>query len=314
MSASPIHQFCSKLGVPTLIQSEFSRASSATTEALESYKNLVQVANDDLRAHLEDVNEKLEMLLATAATRGTDPGGPDTEALREERLSTQQCLTICDQLSRQIDDIQLATRRRGGSDTNRGPDSMPEILINEGLQACKETLDSTVEKLEEHEKDVYQRLMKKLNSAISSEGDRADIAGLRDEWESARQSLSICSEANHRLKQSISVIKNYATGDATQFMVSTNGKTLHGENRGLGWRTRQVGGYLSDETVRQVSRDMITPVIMDGEQARSRNRTDTDAGSGAENETEFGSRYGRGFTLTPTSAVPHKQSRSSPSR
>lgn len=264
------------------------------------------MANSDLQAHLEDVNEKLELLLATAAGSGTESDAAETEAMREERLSTQQCLAICDQLSRQIDDIQLATRNRGGSDTTGGPDSVPEMLISEGLQGCKETLDSTVEKLETHEKDVYNRLMKKMSNAISSEVDRADITRLREEWESARQSLSICSEANNRLKQNISVIKNYATGDATQFMVSTNGKTLHGENRGLGWRTRQVGGYLSDDTVRQVSRDMITPVVMNGERTHTRTTTDTDAGLEPDNKGEFGTRYGRGFTLTPKSSVANR--------
>lgn len=55
----------------------------------------------------------------------------------------------------------------------------------------------------------------------------------------------------------MSTIENYAEGDAVQIMVSTNGKILRGKNRGLGWRTRQVGGYLSDASLRQLSRDML---------------------------------------------------------
>jgi hypothetical protein len=53
--------------------------------------------------------------------------------------------------------------------------------------------------------------------------------------------MDICSRADNQLKGKH---YNYATGDALQFMVSTNGKTIHGKNRGLGWRTRQVGGYI----------------------------------------------------------------------
>jgi hypothetical protein len=36
------------------------------------------------------------------------------------------------------------------------------------------------------------------------------------------------------LKENISTIENYATGDAIQFMVSTDGHTINGKNRGLG--------------------------------------------------------------------------------
>jgi hypothetical protein len=63
--------------------------------------------------------------------------------------------------------------------------------------------------------------------------------------EAARQCMDIYSKANTHLRESIRVIENYATGDAVQFMVSTDGKTIHGQNRGLGWRTRQVGGHMS---------------------------------------------------------------------
>ena len=56
--------------------------------------------------------------------------------------------------------------------------------------------------------------------------------------------------------QIMSTIENYSTGDAVQFMVSTNGKNICGKNRGLGWRTRQVGGYMSDAALQQLSRTM----------------------------------------------------------
>lgn len=39
-------------------------------------------------------------------------------------------------------------------------------------------------------------------------------------------------------------------------MVSTNGTFIHGKNRGLGWRTRQVEGHLSDASLQQLSKDM----------------------------------------------------------
>lgn len=64
-------------------------------------------------------------------------------------------------------------------------------------------------------------------------------------------------QAEDHLKETISVIDNYATRDDTvQFLVSTSDKTIHGKNRGYGFRIRQVGGHLSDESVQQLSRDI----------------------------------------------------------
>ncbi|KFY97163.1 hypothetical protein V500_02197 [Pseudogymnoascus sp. VKM F-4518 (FW-2643)] len=70
--------------------------------------------------------------------------------------------------------------------------------------------------------------------------------------------------------QNINIIENHATGDAVQVMVSANGKTLHGTNRAVGWRSRQIGGYLDNETVRQISRDMVTITIKTADEGEPR--------------------------------------------
>jgi hypothetical protein len=58
--------------------------------------------------------------------------------------------------------------------------------------------------------------------------------------------------------KNMSTIENYAEGDAIQFMVSTNGKTICGKNCGSGWRTRQIGGYMSDVSLQQLCRYILT--------------------------------------------------------
>lgn len=241
-------------------------------------------------------------IFLTEAISETGLDAPDFQIMQEERLSTQRCLDICDQLSEHINQIQLATKRNGSPTANQEPDTFPEMLVNEGLQGCKETLDNTVAKLERHEKDIFNQLVGRMKTVAGSERDGAEIARLREEWENARQSLSICSEANKRLKENTSVIDNYATGDAMQFMVSTDGRTIHGKNRGLGWRSRQVGGHLSDETVRQISRDMITLNVQRTGDKDSQSQDEAypgpDVRVDTETKTQFGSRYGRGFTLS----------------
>lgn len=51
-------------------------------------------------------------------------------------------------------------------------------------------------------------------------------------------------------------MENYGKGDAVQIMVSTNGRLLNGRNQGLGWRTRQLGGYISDSSLQHLSQNL----------------------------------------------------------
>ncbi|KAL3468816.1 hypothetical protein BJX99DRAFT_101154 [Aspergillus californicus] len=54
-----------------------------------------------------------------------------------------------------------------------------------------------------------------------------------------------------------SIIDNYSIGDAVQFMVSTDPQVnIRGSNVGLGPRTRQVGGHLSDETLQRLAEEI----------------------------------------------------------
>ncbi|RMZ88087.1 hypothetical protein DV736_g4683, partial [Chaetothyriales sp. CBS 134916] len=202
------------------------RKSSVTAESLESFKDLLETASDDLQAHLEGINEKLEMVLKRAVPESSADSN-ELRLMKEERLSTQRCLQICDQLSEHISQIQIPPRPSASAAEAMGPDTTPESLINEGLQECQTNLTVTVAKLETHMKKLTERLVAKSKAGVVSEDEAADLTRLYDEWETARQCINICSKADGHLKENISIIDNYATGDAIQFMVSTNGKILH---------------------------------------------------------------------------------------
>lgn len=187
----------------------------------------------------------------------------ELQRIKEDRLSTQKCLQICAQLSKHIEQIQLSARDGTKTSRNMSPSSVPDRLFDEGLEECKASLATTAQKLETHMKDLIDRLLAKAKSATPSDDDLVDLARLRDEWDTARQCVDICSRANTHLKESVSTIDNYGTGDAVQFMVSTNGKTIHGRNRGVGWRTRQLGGYVTDASLQKVSGDFASMSIRD---------------------------------------------------
>jgi hypothetical protein len=232
--------------LPTVPKSFFllSRKSSVTAEGLESYKDLIKNATDDLEAHLQSIDEKLEIIFA----RNMDElDSAEVRHIREERLSTQKCLQICAQLSEHINQIQFRPTELEG---------LPQRVTSEGIQQCRDNLGDTAAKLERHLETLFDRLMAKSRIAMTQE-EFSDLKRLQEEWKTARQCIDICSKADYHLRENISVIDNHASGDETvQFLVSTNEKTIHGKNRGYGLRIRQVGGHLSDESLQQLSRDI----------------------------------------------------------
>jgi hypothetical protein len=278
----------------------FSRQSSITAESVDSYRDLIKTATDDLEAHLQGVDEKLEdMLQHTAA--GSGPDATELQVMREERLSTQKCLQICAQLSQHIDQIQLTHERIDGSPGSMDPSGIPEKLTAQGLQECKISLAATASKLEKHMKDVLDNLMHKAKKATTSE-DFADLARLRDEWDTARQCVDICSKAESHMKENVTKVDNYSYGDAVQFMVSNSDKTVHGSNRGLGWKSRQVGGHLSDASIQKLSGDFSNLRFEKSGDHNSPLQHDVSSVSNVRTEkshSEFAGRHGPGVKLTP---------------
>ncbi|KAM5456901.1 hypothetical protein MaudCBS49596_001143 [Microsporum audouinii] len=281
-----------------------SRRTSATSESLDGYKDLIETTRDSLEARLESIDEKLELFIErTVAESGSDD--VELQRIKQERLSAEKCLQICAHLSNIIDEIQVAPTRDDGSPEPTGTCSVPEKAMNDCLQDCKNSIRLTTARLEGHMRDLMDRLLAKSRTGMTSGEDTADLERLRDEWETTRQMMEIWSKAESHLNENIGKFENHATGDAVQFMVSTNGKTMHGMNRGLGWRTRQVGGYISDDAVIQISRDMASFNLQNTgtkDQGPSSQRitpiTPTNDGIEGDRGSTYSKMYGQGFKLS----------------
>ena len=265
---------------------------------------LLNTAKADLQDHLERMDEKLELILSQN-TAGSELDVSEVRQIKEERLSTEKCLQICAQLSEHINQFQITAKHGDSTGAAGDSSSIPEKITNEGLQECKESIARMTQQLASHEKQLFDRLMSKLDITSASQENAADIARWREELMSTRKSMDILSTASSHLEKNITIIENHATGDAVQIMVSANGKTLHGTNRGLGWRARQIGGYLDNETVRQISRDMVTISIQntDNKEPPPQGETPTVSdGKGRDGRhSQFMERYGEGFKLTSKS-------------
>ena len=290
----------------TIFSNLISRRSSVTAEKLASYKALIETATDDLQDHLGTIDEKLEAILQRSVS-DSNPDSKELRLMKEERLSTQRCLQICDQLSEHINQIKIPPTRSSVSPGAIDARSIPEQAINEGLQNCRNSLIFTTAKLEKYMKDITDRMVARSKTGMMSEDDVADLARLQEEWETARQGVIFCSQAEDYLKENVSVIENDATGDAIQLMVSTTGKPVHGKNKGYGWRTRQVGGlFNADETVVQLSRDMarvnIDTAGNDSESSRSKPPSQPTRAAESDSTSEAWVRHGKGNTLKASSS------------
>lgn len=270
-----------------------SHQSILTSEAVEGYNELLKAARADLEDRLEMIDDKLGHMLSQTLSSSPSVEARDVAQIREERQSTENSLQICAELSGHISRIQLAQARARPSTGPPQLSSVSERITHDGLQECKDNLARMVDKLETRERELFDMLVSKVAGTGGSQEAATDIARLRDELESARQSMNLVSSASQELEKSVSIIENHATGDAVQFMVSTNGQILHGTNRGLGWRTRQVGGYIDAETLQQISRDLSRPTIQETE------RSFPDENSDREGKASFKERFGGGYKLQP---------------
>ncbi|KAL2813587.1 hypothetical protein BJX63DRAFT_442901 [Aspergillus granulosus] len=259
-----------------------------SAESLISYTDLINTAILDVEDHLEIINEKLETMQGKPVT------GSDLNAI-ELRRERDECLQIYSQLSTRIILIQSSQPNGGASPGQTEPDSLPEKLVSESLQKCKEIHALTAEKLRRHTKDIADQILTKFQTATASEDDITSLASLQDEIEATRRCIDICLEADSHLKKEFSTVDKYATDESMKFMVSTVENTFHAENQELGWRSRQIGGHLSDDSVQQLLRHFTTI----GVESFHVENPSSQAKKSSVTESDFVRRYGRGYRLKP---------------
>ena len=229
------------------------------TENAEDYHDLINTTEADLKDRLESIDTKLELMLGSNAS-ASKAELQEVKLIHEERLNTEICLQTCVQLSDHIAGIQLTSRYRSPEKRSSGARLSLERITNEGLEECRNSLSRTAKKLEGYERELFTRLMNRSTAVITSD-NREDLARLRDEWEATRQSMQICAQAYERLHDNVSTMDKSLTDDAVQFIVSTGEKTIHGHNRGLGWRTRQFGGYVDEEALQEFARSLTSITV-----------------------------------------------------
>lgn len=207
--------------------------------------------------------------------------------LRAERRSIETCLRVCRHFSDRPDDVQYTVEEKRAF-----CDPKPDLADRNGLRGVRKSLISSESKLEGHMKALLDRMLNKLRVANASQEDITGLEGLRDEWEITCECRRICIRMGKDIDADVTKISNYAQGDVIQFIVSTDGNPIEGENKGLGSKTGQVGGHMSDASLQQVVRDMDRTILANtGNEPLSNTTEENERISG------FEKRHGRGFRM-----------------
>ncbi|KAK6811345.1 hypothetical protein RU639_012791 [Aspergillus parasiticus] len=155
---------------------------SVNSEAIESYKDIIETAKADLESYLETIDDKLQRIVGQTVT-AEDLDTLELRQIKEEYMSTEKCLQICAQFFDHMDQTQLSTKSSNSSAGLSGSDTYPERVIDKRLQDCKTKLADTITKLEKHMQDL------KSKAAMTSEQDIMDLKRLQDEWQTAHQCM-----------------------------------------------------------------------------------------------------------------------------
>ncbi|KAL7903944.1 hypothetical protein GGI35DRAFT_249446 [Trichoderma velutinum] len=170
--------------------------SATTAESIKGYNDLLYNAREELEGRLEGINKRLDTLLRKSGPEST-PNTSELMQIQEEQLSAEKSLAICDRLSMHIAELQVEHARHPAAGTAGSSDeaSVSKKITHEGLQECQHSLTRMTAKLEEHERMLFNQLTEKMKLSSSNPEKAADIARLREEWESTFESVNILSKA-----------------------------------------------------------------------------------------------------------------------
>lgn len=297
-----------------------SRVSAVTPTVLEDYKDMVRDTNDDLKEHLQRLEETIQQLVAdkTSADAQEDP---EWQAMLEEKESTQQGLKFCDQLSSQIERV-VSAHQQQRARTPRHPQAprRPQAhqYIADGLRLTNDSIQELVRKLQEHEAEISSQMGAISSTGRSPENIALQLTQLQETKDSIDQCINVVSNANETGEiERRNVFEDITMADeAYDFSVSTFGDLVTARRIHLTGRSRHVGGQLTSQDY-QATIDAVKTIDLHhqrktqgGVEDNHREPPVNDAGVNRDQKSTaslanderhevggFSSRYGRGYQL-----------------
>ncbi|KAJ4232363.1 hypothetical protein NW759_002750 [Fusarium solani] len=240
------------------------RSSTVTLQVLNEYKDMIRNTKQDLEDHLEEITVKLQTL-ARQNDIPTRAEPVDIERFRNERKTTEQCLEICSQVLSHINGLRLLPV--GTGEATRGTTSAglsiqdlthARIMTFSTLKDCCDKLSDTLGRLRALEEDTKARLQAvevtpEQSNTINSGKEAQSLAR---EFDSARQCLTICSDASARVNSGkVHILENITIGKhGKQMLIATLGELFDARRVQLGEGAMQIVASSSDTSLQELFR------------------------------------------------------------
>ena len=176
-----------------------SRKATVTAYVLEQYKELITNTTTDLEDHLQEIDGKLQKL-SLQKLRLTDEDMLHQQHLEEKRDSTRQCLKICAEVAKHMNQLHLSTQESIHPDTSQAITSVLESsssarrFISATIEECERRFVNTTCELEIHLHKVNSRL-KSCARANNTINEGIEEKQIKEEKNCIEQCLGICAEA-----------------------------------------------------------------------------------------------------------------------
>lgn len=181
----------------------------------------------------------------------------------EERASLEQCLSICDNLLRNLETIEKenfnTTNLTSGYETTviTNNASEAQFIMSTRLKDCRAGLTLTSSELQTRLARLNDRLksfseeLEDSDAPEQSRGERRKTQS--EELDSIRSCLAICADATHEaLKKRVNEFEDVQMADdGRQVIVATLGDLISARRVTVGSRSLQVLGQMSDDSLQQ---------------------------------------------------------------
>ncbi|KAK7222881.1 hypothetical protein V2G26_010884 [Clonostachys chloroleuca] len=274
------------------------RVAAITPQLLEEYKETLSDTSSDLKAYLDIIVEKVNLLSA----KGDSEADNDAEwrAMLEEKETTQQGLRMCTQLSAQIE-LYESLAKEPPQFQDR-PSAHKHLKT--GFHGARGSLESVVARLQAHEAN----LDKQMEGMRSKEGAATELSRLEETRDSIRQCINIVSSASDDLvNEPVNVFEDISLADNSyEFSVSTVGQLITARRLTLRGRSRHVAGQITEKNysdtiaaITSLDREYLKYAPRAGQESDQDSPSSDNTGERAEASMADFSRYGRGLKLPP---------------
>lgn len=201
---------------------------------------MIQDTTVDLNDRLQMIEDKLQSTHSrddTLSAEEEDKG----KQMKEEMLSTEQCIYICAELSTHISQVLSSPIKSVGEGGIGATVGSSERIIIDALQNYKERIISL------------------------SKSNITELTDLQEQRTRIAQCIKICTKAVDEAKaRQVNIIEDISVdNDSSQLIVSTTGTLIWAKHVSSGSRSAQFVGKLEEETINLLVREE-SPRLLSG--------------------------------------------------